>query len=410
MGPARGVGRPRLDRRDGYRNKRTPAHAHGSFALKITLVFPACSRRGGVERVVWEAARFLAPRHQVTVVSEVAEELPPDVAHVAVPSGRSPRLLGPLNFRRAAAAAVRSVPSDVVVSYGTECPPADVYVIGSVHRAWLRVAGPIEVRGHQIPGRVRLVMPRHMIGLSLERSYYASAKGRMLVPCAQQVATDLAELYGLGDTPCTVVHNGFSPEEFSPERRSALRGPARDELGYGDGETVLVMVANEWQRKGLKVVLDAMEELADPDVRLLLVGRHSPDSLVTPRSSWLRSRVRYLGPSDDVGRVHAASDVFVMPTQYEAFCLAVIEALASGLPVITTNVPGAADAVQPGINGLLLDDPLGASALSALMAEATDPVRRGTWSQAAPGTVAHLTWEALMGQFEQVLETRNTAA
>ena len=147
-----------------------------------------------------------------------------------------------------------------------------------------------------------------------------------------------------------------------------------------------------------------MEQLGDPDVRLLLVGRTPPDNLVTPRSSWLRDRVRYLGPSDDVGRMHAASDAFVMPTQYEAFCLAIIEALASGLPVITANVPGASDAIRPGVNGLLLDDPLDAPALSALLAQVTDPGTRQAWSDAAPGTVAHLSWDALMHQFEQAIE------
>jgi UDP-glucose:(heptosyl)LPS alpha-1,3-glucosyltransferase len=374
--------------------------------MRVTLVFPVCSRQGGVERVVWEAAQFLAQRHQVTVVSTVAEELPPEVVHVPVSTQGWPPLLAPFGFRRAAAAALRSIGSDMVVSYGAECPAADVYVVNSVHRAWLRVANPVTVHGYQVPGHIRYLMPRHQISLLLERSYYARAKGRLLVPCAEQVTEDLSELYGMAGTPNTVVHNGFSPREFSAERRRALRDTVRGELGYDDGETVLVMVANEWQRKGLAVVLDAMEELSDPAIRLLLVGRTRPDSLVNPRSSWLRSRVLYLEPSNDVGRVHAAADVFVLPTQYEAFCLAIIEALASGLPVITTNVPGAADAVVPGVNGLVLDDPHDARALSALVAEVSDPVRRRTLSDAAPGTVAHLTWDALMKQFEVAIESR----
>jgi UDP-glucose:(heptosyl)LPS alpha-1,3-glucosyltransferase len=355
--------------------------------------------------VVWEAARFLAPRHRVTVVSGVAEDLPPGVVHVPAITAGWPGPLAPFGFRRAAAAALRSIESDVVVSYGAECPPADVYVINSVHRAWLRVAGPVDIRGHQVSGRIRFLIPRHLISLSLEHGYYGGARKGILVPCAAQVGRDLEELYSLAGTPCTVVHNGFSPEEFSPERRRALRDAARLELGYGQSETVLVMVANEWQRKGLRVVLDAMEELGDPGMRLLLAGRIPPDSLVSHRSSWLRDRVRYAGPSDDVGRIHAAADAFVMPTQYEAFCLAVIEALASGLPVITTNVPGAADMVEPGVNGLLLDDPFDVPALAALLATMADPDQRRIWSDAAPGSVAHLSWDTLMGQFEKVIET-----
>jgi glycosyltransferase involved in cell wall biosynthesis len=98
-----------------------------------------------------------------------------------------------------------------------------------------------------------------------------------------------------------------------------------------------------------------------------------------------------------------------MPTQYEAFCLALIEALASGLPVITTNVPGAVDAMVPGVNGLVLDDPFDGRALAGLIGVMVDPVERGAMSAAAPGTVAHLTWEALMAQFERAIETGRVA-
>lgn len=114
--------------------------------MRITLVFPACSRRGGVERVVWEAARFLSAHHQVTVVSAGAEELPVGVRHVPVSPYRSLGVLDPVAFRRAATSALATFPSDVTVSYGSECPPADIYVIGSVHRAWLLAAEPVNIQ------------------------------------------------------------------------------------------------------------------------------------------------------------------------------------------------------------------------------------------------------------------------
>jgi UDP-glucose:(heptosyl)LPS alpha-1,3-glucosyltransferase len=375
--------------------------------MRITLVFPSCTRSGGVERVVWEAARFLAARHEVTVVSTVAQDLPPGVVHV--PVSESPGLFAPFRFRRAAARAMASVASDVVVAYGVECPPADVYVIGSVHLSWLRVAGPVDVHGRKISGKCRFLMPRHLISLSLERSYFERAKGSFLVPCAEQVAKDLVQLYGMVDSSSNIVHNGFSPEEFSPERCHQLRSTVRGELGFTEDDLVLIMVANEWQRKGLSTLLDAMELLGEQAVHLVLIGRASPDRLLASRRSGLQAFVHYLGPSNDVGRVHAAADVFVMPTQYEAFCLSIIEALASGLPVITTNVPGAADAIVPGVNGLLLDNPFDAHALSILITQAMDPVQRHAWRNAAPESVSHLSWEELMEQFERIIETLEIA-
>jgi UDP-glucose:(heptosyl)LPS alpha-1,3-glucosyltransferase len=372
--------------------------------VRITLVFQGCSRRGGVERIVWEAAKHLHSRHDVTVVAESAEDLPAGVVHLAVPAGKS-RVAHNGGFRGAAEPLVRASRPEVTVSYGNQCPPADVYVINSVHRAWLRQAGPLQLAGRSLPGWTRFALPKNISGLKLERDYYRQARGKWLVPCSDRVMEDLAEIYDLGGSPHRVVHNGFSPSEFSPGRRRELRDAGRAGLGYERDDLVILMAANEWQRKGLPVLLGAVERLGDPRVAVLLVGRTSPAALIERLSPALRNRVTYLGPSDDVARQHAVADLFVMPTQYEAFSLAVIEALASGLPVITTNVPGAGDAIRSGENGLLLDDPTDTAGLASLIREGMDDERRAAWSAFAPGTVADHSWENLMSGFESLLRT-----
>ena len=105
----------------------------------------------------------------------------------------------------------------------------------------------------------------------------------------------------------------------------------RAQLGYRDTDVVAIMVANEWQRKGLATLLRAMRRLEHRSLHLLLAGRSSPNALVNGLIGTLKDQVRYVGSTRDVGALHAAADLFVMPTQYEAFSLAVVEALASGL-------------------------------------------------------------------------------
>ena len=97
-------------------------------------------------------------------------------------------------------------------------------------------------------------------------------------------------------------------------------------------------------------------------------------------------------------------------TQYEAFSLAVVEALASGLGVLTTDVPGAADAVEHGVNGLLLEDPLDDKSLSEQLKVALDPTVRAAWGTAAGPSVAEYSWERLMPQFERVLLAADVSA
>ena len=369
--------------------------------MRVALVYPGCSRRGGVERIVWEAARFLVRRHEVIVVSTAADDLPDGVRHDRPYTSRS--VLRPAEFRRAAATALTSIGANVVVSYGAQCPPGDVWVINSVHRAWLACAGPITMRGHRFDGRLRYLLPKHVRTLWLERTYYGARTCQHLVPCSSQVTSELGTYYALAGIPTTVVPNGFAPEEFCPERRLALRARIRATLGYDSGDVVAIMVANEWQRKGLPTLLRAMGKLDNPHLHLLLAGRMPPGTLLEGLGNTLGRRVRYLGVASDVGALHAAGDLFVMPTQYEAFSLAIIEALASGLGVLTTDVPGAADAVEHGVNGLLLSDPLDEEGLSAQLAKALDPAVRLGWSEAASPSVARYSWDRLLPDFEKVL-------
>jgi glycosyltransferase involved in cell wall biosynthesis len=100
---------------------------------------------------------------------------------------------------------------------------------------------------------------------------------------------------------------------------------------------------------------------------------------------------------------HAAADLLVLPTQYEAFALTVVEALASGLPVITTTVPGAGDLVRHDGNGLLQQDATDAIELASLLELALDRSRRERWAAAAPEAVAGYEWTTLMSHYERVL-------
>jgi UDP-glucose:(heptosyl)LPS alpha-1,3-glucosyltransferase len=371
--------------------------------MNVALCFPGCSRRGGVERIMWEAARFLAPRHRVTVVAATVEDLPDTVAHAPVTVPRVPGPLRPLAFRRAAAPVLARTGAEVAAVYGAECPAGDVYVVNSVHRAWLAGAGPVEVAGRRLPGSLRLALPQHEVLLGLERTYYARARGQHLVPCARRVAEDLAVYYGLGRNPVTVVENGYSPAEFDPERRRSLRAAAREELGYAEHDVVACLVANEWQRKGLPTVLAALARPEAAGMRLLLAGRIDPAPLLDRAPPAVAARVRYVGSAADVGRVHAAADCLVMPTQYEAFSLAVIEALASGLPVVVSDVPGAADAVTDGHNGYLLSDPVDDAGLAVLLGRLADGPTRAALAAAAAPSVAPYRWDTLMARFEGVL-------
>lgn len=354
--------------------------------------------------MVWETMRHLSLEHHVTVVgSEVDTAGLENVTVRRVRAPSHPGFLSPLLWRRAAAPHVAVNDGTVVVSYGSNCPVGDVVVVQSVHRAWLELGRSVRYGPIEVPRLMRYALPRHQVLLTLEASYFASGRFRRVVAVSDNVAADLRRLYDVPDEQIVVIPNGYSADQCSPERSARLRHEVRAELGLRPHDVALLLVANEWHRKGLKVLLDAVARL-DEVVQVVLVGRMPPDAYAGQIARLgLADRVRYCGPTNDVGRYYAGADLFVMPTQYEAFGSVIVEALASGLPVITTARAGAAVAVQPGVNGLLQDDPFDADELVGLLAQGLDPATRDRWRRAAAASVSAYEWSSVVDRMRTVI-------
>jgi glycosyltransferase involved in cell wall biosynthesis len=359
-----------------------------------------------VERLVWESLHHFGARYETRFVGNAIDgPYLPRVEHRVTQTrwwGR--RALRPLAFRRAAAALLPRDDGTVVASFGADAAPGDVLVVNSIHRAWLRRGAPVQMYGVTVPNAARYLAPRHEILLALEWTYFRSSRSRAIVAVSQVVADELAELYGVARDRTTVIPNGYDPEVCNPRRRLELRAELRHTLGIADDTVVLLFVANELHRKGFGVLLDAVAQLGDAPFAVEVVGRAPLDSYRAQMSELgLAERVHYRGTTSDIGLFHAAADLLVLPTLYEAFSLTVVEALASGLPVVTTTVPGAGDLVRHDGNGLLQHDATDPSELASLLNLTLDRSRRARWAAAAPDAVAGYDWATLMSRYEQVL-------
>lgn len=320
------------------------------------MVFPRADVTGGVERVALELLKYESSRRRTLFVGESVEI--PGVQHAAPHVPRVPRSLGPWAFERAARRELEHLRPKTTVSLGVNCPPGDVLWVGSVHAAWLADGGEIYLRGVKIPPVVRRLLLRHQVLLRLERRYFTQSSPRLVLCTSQREADDLARYYGVARELLHVVPNGFDGEVFSAHRRADLRDEARSELGVEEGQQIVLMVANEWHRKGLGPLLRGLSLLGDDNVRLDLVGAKSPSEYLRQADALgLAGRVFWHGASAEVDRFYAAADVFALPTTYEPFGIVIIEAMAMGLPVVTSRLAGAAVAIDDGRDGLLLQDP-----------------------------------------------------
>ena len=371
---------------------------------EIAVVSPHLHRSGGIERVCWDLLEFLAPRHRAVFVGSSAPEgAPPGVGVALVPGPAEPGAMGMYKRRTRTGEVLASLAPEITVTVGAVAPPGDVLWVQSVHRAWLEAARSVQMGRVKVPAKVRFLMPRHRVLLDMESDYFRHSKPRHILCTSQREVDDLQRLYGVDPGVCTVVPNPFDPERFNPERTRRDRSEVREALGIADGELAMMLIANELHRKGMGQVLEAMALSGDRRLSLYVVGRADIGPYrATINRLGLSDRVHYLGASADVGRELAAADLMVLPTQYEPFGLVIVEALASGIPVLTSRLAGASEAVVEGSSGLLLGDPYDVEELAGLL-EVAASADLTAWGDYAAASVDRFRREHVMHKVEQVI-------
>jgi UDP-glucose:(heptosyl)LPS alpha-1,3-glucosyltransferase len=373
--------------------------------MSLALVFPEASRRGGVERVVWDVADYFGSRTSVEFVGCSAPDgLPQGVSFLRVPASRLvPTAFRAVEFRAAAARELRRSEASLRVSHGVESPPGDVLWVQSVHRAWLRASSGIVVRGIPVPARTRYLRPYHALTLTLERSYFRATRARRIICTSQREVDDLVELYGIDARLASVVPNWFDPNLFNLRRRRTDGGAARHEMGVIEGEITVLFVANELHRKGFGELLAALAASGDERLTMHVIGRASPAAYQRRINELgLSRRVRYHGPTNDAGFWYAGADLLALPTHYEPFGIVIIEALASGVPVVTTRLAGAAPAVEHGVSGLIQEDPHDVDELTALIQQAARADLKA-WGTHAAASVDGYRRDHVLARVEQIL-------
>jgi UDP-glucose:(heptosyl)LPS alpha-1,3-glucosyltransferase len=351
-----------------------------------------------------ECVNFLAARgHETHAIAEALD--PASISklaichkvdgHTLIPALHVPR------FVRASARqiAALSPQADITAGFGVAGQPGGVIWMQSVHAAWIEIAQ--RVRGFCGRWKQRL-NPFHPVILAMERRMLKERRYRQLIALTPQVKDDLMRIYNVPASDIAVLPNGYSRSEFNVEHRARRREEMRARLGFRDEHRVVVFVANEFERKGFFPLLQAVAALGDPDVRLLAVGRLNPKACRGEIERLkMTGRVTFSGPTSDVADYYAAADLFALPTQYEAWGLVVVEALASGLPVLTSRLAGAAAVVREGVTGLLLDDPQDDREIAAKLDRLLRSPERSAVETSE--SVASYAWDRLLLQYEAIL-------
>jgi UDP-glucose:(heptosyl)LPS alpha-1,3-glucosyltransferase len=232
-----------------------------------------------------------------------------------------------------------------------------------VHAAWLERRAQFEPFWKPL---FRRFSTKHQELLALEKHLLGAKGAEVVIANSRMVQKEIERCFGYPRDRIHVVYNGVPP--FTPP--ADARAATRRELGYREDDYLLLFAGSGWERKGLRFAIEAMNALPQGHARLLVAGRGSSRGLASSR------RVRFLGPIADLPRYLAAADAFILPTLYEPFSNACLEALAAGLPVVTTRHNGFAEIIEPGAEGDVVDDPRDTAALVRAIEAWRDPARR----------------------------------
>jgi len=186
-------------------------------------------------------------------------------------------------------------------------------------------------------------------------------KSKKIIAISNSVKEDVIKYYNVPEEKIHVAYSGVNLEEFNPDNRKKYREEIRQKHGISPNDILLLFVGNPYDRKGLEFVIRALSKIKQKNVKLLVSGRDEPgrfQKLVNEIG--LNDRVYFrVGLSTDINKYFSAADIFVLPSLYETFGLVVIEAMASGLPVVVSSSEfvGAAELIEDGKNGLILKSP-----------------------------------------------------
>ncbi len=373
--------------------------------MRIAIVTNAVDKGGGQDRVNYEVAkRACEMGHDILLVASDANQKlasKPCITWAQTSVDHWPtRLLKDQAFAWRSTQWLRSNHSEIDVTLANGCNtwfPAEVNAVHFVHSAWKE--SPVHtsrVRNgpygwyHWLYSTINAKWEKHTL-----------AKANTVVAVSARVRDELTKI-GISPDSIRVIPNGVNPEEFKPgpADRSTLELPENVPLALFVGEI-------RTPRKNLETILEALPQV--PDLHLAVVGTRNSSQY--PRMADrlnVADRVHFLGYRQDIPDLMRAADLFVFPSRYEACSLVLLEAMASGLPIVTAQTAGGAELVGDDV-GFVLPDPNDdeklASAVNALI---RNPEKIKRMSRRARSTALQHTWSKMVNEYLQVFENECT--
>lgn len=388
--------------------------------MDIALCYPSVvPARGGCETYIADLARRLArDGHRVHLYAAAwdAAALPPATHYHRIEMSRGPRFLRPWRFAAACEKALAAGRHDVSIGFDKTWGQDVLYPQGGLHVATRR--------HNSLKYRSRLVRATAALGKwfdladwsysRLERKQYIGPRRPLVVVNSEMVRGHFERFLGVPPETMRVLPSAIDPLRFAADDRPKRRAAERDRWGVPPGTPVGLFVAMNYRLKGLTPLLRAVAKVPwDRPFRLVVIGhRKYTEYADLAARLGVADRVTFLGHRADPKDAYFGADFLVHPTFYDPCSLVVLEALACGLPVVTTRYNGAAELLSEK-TGVVVDDPHDAAELAAAVGRLLDGPFRSAASAAAREAAKAWTFEqhyrGLLSVFEEVRGLKRAA-
>ena len=361
----------------GSTESRSSRQCFGGRAMRIAITLEKLDlTRGGAEAATLRMIRELAVRgHEVHVLTTAAPvELPPGVVVKTITLPKHFVAWRQVSFARQVEALLKAEKYDLSIAAAgrgfsedvlwAQCGTQRCSMEGKIRSCYFSPLQQV-IRRWQEFFNVRTFTYGE-----LERRHFRLVPQPCVIAPSRMIAREFQDYHGLDAGRIRIVPYQVNLDRFSPTNMATLRTPARATLGLREDTLMILCVAQNFRRKGVRPLVEAAARLQAPGRYFCIVvaglnARHAAPYVKLAERLGCAGRVRFIGHHARIEELYAAADVFCLPTFSDPCAIASIEAMACGLPSVTSRYNGAAELMEHGVDGFVVPEPQDAVALAA---------------------------------------------
>lgn len=395
--------------------------------MRVAITHTRYTAKGGVERYAWDLVkRLLDAGHEVHYFCHFWDkQVDPRVHLHKIPNPwKQIRFMKVWSFDRWLTRHVRRSDWDVVHGF-SKSSVQDIYTDGSGCLLDYQAYSIDERKGSRLAKTLRRGSLHQRQVLAIEERRFTRGNFSKIVAMSDLAAKQIRSRYSLSEDEVVTVYNGIDVQRFHPSVRAEYRTNYRERIAASQETFVALCIGNDYKRKGVPTLIEAARLIKERGglaggrpFRIAVVGkeRHKVEQELSDlcRQKGVYDRVKFYGPQDLVERWHAMADLFVLPSRFDAFGNVVLEAMATGVPVLVSSKAGAVEVVSEGKNGFVLADPDDAPAIAdCVMRLAQDEPLRQKLGEAARVTAETYSWDhhfsKMLALYEEVAAEKRAA-